>query len=265
MLLELDHVSYAYPRDGSSHPRLAVQDVSLGVAKGEFVAILGASGCGKSTLLRIAAGLQHPTVGRALFEGRRIQGPARERGIVFQAFGSFPWLTVEQNIGLGLKKLGHPEVEAGRRLKAVLELVGLSDFRHAFPRELSGGMQQRLALGRSISAEPTLLLLDEPFSAVDAITRRRLQQGLKEILESVRITALLVTHDVEEAILLADRILVMTPGPGRIAFEVTSELLRRPWRSRVMESIEVQELRRELLVSLGQGSAPGSTEKAGTK
>jgi ABC-type nitrate/sulfonate/bicarbonate transport system ATPase subunit len=205
---------------------LALQDFSLSVQSGEFVAIAGASGCGKSTLLRLIAGLDQPDRGDILVDGRPINGPALDRGLIFQEHRLMPWLTVEQNIGLALQNTPISNVEKRRTIAAHIELVGLGGFERAYPRQLSGGMAQRAAIARGLVTRPEILLLDEPFGALDALTRVRLQAELQRIWMTERITMVLVTHDVEEAVFLADRVVVMTPRPGRISSTETIDLPR---------------------------------------
>ena len=258
MLLEVENVSKTFPGNGQRPEVTALAGLTFSVGEREFVAVLGPSGCGKSTALRLAAGLDSPSSGVVHFLGDTVTGPGRDRGLVFQSYGSFPWLSVARNVEFGLRHMRLPRRERQRRADQVLSLVGLSDFRDALPHELSGGMQQRVALARCLAVEPRLLLLDEPFSAVDAITRRHLQTSLREIVDSVGTTTLFVTHDVEEAILLADRVLVMTERPGSIRCECNSALLSQPSLARSRTSQEFQELRRELTMYL----EPGTSQEA---
>jgi sulfonate transport system ATP-binding protein len=208
-------------------PHEAIRGFSLDIADGEFVAIVGASGCGKSTLLRLLAGLDTDYAGEIRVDGRRIDGIGAERGIVFQEPRLFPWLSVARNVGLGLAAQGLRRDEAARRVAEAVRLVGLQGFEDALPHQLSGGMAQRVAIARGLVASPRILMLDEPFGALDALTRQQLQRELLAIRERERITTLLVTHDVDEAVFLADRIVVMQAGPGRIA-EIVEVTLPRP-------------------------------------
>lgn len=196
---------------------LALAGVDLEVAPGAFVAILGASGCGKSTLLRLFAGLDAPDAGEVRHGGQPIEGPSLARGIVFQEHRLFPWLTVRQNIAAALLNASGSAEERAAAVTALIELVGLNGFEEAWPHQLSGGMAQRAAIARGLANRPEVLLLDEPFGALDALTRARLQRELRRIWQRERTTTLLVTHDVDEALLLGERIVVMTPRPGRIA------------------------------------------------
>jgi sulfonate transport system ATP-binding protein len=203
---------------------VALRDVSFTVAAGEFVSIVGPSGCGKSTLLRLIAGLDVPDGGVALADGSSIRRPSRQRGIVFQEHRLFPWLDVSDNIALGLLKSAATPSERRGVARDLLELVGLNGFERAFPDQLSGGMAQRVAIARSLAARPDLLLLDEPFGALDSLTRRHMQVELLRIHEREHVTMLMVTHDVEEAVFLSNRIVLMDRlGRVRRVDEVTLE------------------------------------------
>lgn len=194
----------------------AIERFDLEVADGEFIAIVGASGCGKSTLLRLLVGLDREFQGEIRIAGEPIDGIGGERGIVFQEHRLFPWLSVEQNVALGLVNESLSETGKAAKVADYLQLVGLSAFARAYPHQLSGGMAQRVAIARGLVASPRILLLDEPFGALDALTRQQLQEELLRIRQRERITTVLVTHDVEEALFLADRVVVMAPRPGRI-------------------------------------------------
>ena len=194
----------------------AIERFDLDVADGEFIAIVGASGCGKSTLLRLLVGLDREFQGEIRIAGKPIDGIGGERGIVFQEHRLFPWLSVEQNVALGLVNESLSETGKAAKVADYLQLVGLSAFARAYPHQLSGGMAQRVAIARGLVASPRILLLDEPFGALDALTRQQLQEELLRIRQRERITTVLVTHDVEEALFLADRVVVMAPRPGRI-------------------------------------------------
>ena len=193
-----------------------LQDIDLHVPAGRFVSIVGASGCGKSTLLRLVLGLDDQYEGRILLDGQPISGTGRERGIVFQDHRLFPWLNVEQNIAVGLRNAPLAAKEKRELVAEHVALVGLEGFEKSFPHQISGGMAQRVAIARGLVNRPRVLLLDEPFGALDALTRSRLQNELQRIWQKERITMLLVTHDVEEAVFLGDRVVVMQPSPGRI-------------------------------------------------
>jgi len=220
----------------------ALRDANLVVPKGEFVCLIGASGCGKSTLLRIVAGFEAPSSGQALMWDRPVGGPAPDRGMVFQDYGLFPWLTVRQNIGFGPSSRGLPRAEVRDTVERFVTMVGLTRFADAYPHQLSGGMKQRVAIARVLANEAEMVLMDEPFGALDAMTRERLQDELLDIWQRTRLTVLFVTHSIEEAIFLADRVVVMEPGPGRIASEHRITLPR----PRDVASPEFNEVRRDL-------------------
>lgn len=194
----------------------ALQDIAIDVREGEFAVVVGPSGCGKSTLLNIVAGLEEGTTGQVLINGRRIQGPGADRGMVFQSYTLFPWLTVRKNVEFGLRIKGLPSAERKRLARRYLKLVGLEEFANALPKSLSGGMKQRTAIARVLANSPDMLLMDEPFGALDAQTRLQLQDLLLDVWRKERATVLFITHDIDEAILLADTIHIMSRRPGRI-------------------------------------------------
>jgi sulfonate transport system ATP-binding protein len=227
--LNLHHVSKRFSGDDHSVPVL--DRIDLSVKSGEFVAIVGASGCGKSTLLRLIAGLDDQFDGDIEFSGERIRTTDLARGIVFQDHRLFPWLNVEQNIAIALKNSGRSKEEKRRAVADHIALVGLKGYEGHHPHQLSGGMAQRVAIARGLVNRPKLLLLDEPFGALDALTRSRLQNELRRIWERERITMILVTHDVDEAVFLADRVVVMQARPGRIGKVVKVDLERPRSRS----------------------------------
>jgi sulfonate transport system ATP-binding protein len=212
--LHIDHLSKQYEVKGEPLPVL--DNITLTVNPGEFVSIVGSSGCGKSTLLRLIVGLEDDYQGEVLLDGQRVVGTSLDRGIVFQEHRLFPWLTVEQNIALGLLNANFTEAEKTQSVREHIALVGLEGFETAYPHQLSGGMSQRVAIARALVNRPEVLLLDEPFGALDALTRAHLQQELHRIWQAEGITMILVTHDVEEAIYLGDKVVVMEPRPGRI-------------------------------------------------
>ena len=205
---------------------VAVQDLSLHVGANEFVSLVGPSGCGKSTLLMMAAGLEPISAGDICIDGRPITGPGADRGMVFQSYTLFPWLSVEDNIRFSLKKSKLPRSEQDALVREHIQLVGLTGFARAYPNQLSGGMRQRVAIARALVYKPAMLLMDEPFGALDAQTRLQMQELLLTVWQAHRTTVLFVTHDVEEAILLSDRIYVMTARPGRIKTELAVDLPR---------------------------------------
>jgi NitT/TauT family transport system ATP-binding protein len=220
----------------------ALRGANLRVKKGEFICLIGASGCGKSTLLRMAAGFEGATSGEALMWGMPITGPGPSRGMVFQDYGLFPWLSVRDNIGFGPKSRGRTRAETRETADRFIELVGLSNFADVYPHQLSGGMKQRVAIARVLANDAEVVLMDEPFGALDAMTRERLQDELVEIWSRTGLTVLFVTHSIEEAIFLADRVVVMSPGPGRIDNEYIIDLAR----PRDIASAEFNEWRRLL-------------------
>ena len=224
----------------------ALRDANLVVEKGEFVCLIGASGCGKSTLLRIVAGFEPPSAGEALMWDKAIAGPAPDRGMVFQDYGLFPWLSVRQNIGFGPASRGLPKAELRALVDRFVDMVGLTRFADAYPHQLSGGMKQRVAIARVLANDAEMVLMDEPFGALDAMTRERLQDELLDIWQRTKLTVLFVTHSIEEAIFLADRVVVMEPGPGRIASEHRIELPR----PRDVSSPEFNAARRDLSARL---------------
>lgn len=199
---------------------IVLEDISLHVYPNEFVSLVGKSGCGKSTLLNIIAGLLPATTGQVLMDGISVQGSGRDRGLVFQNYTLFPWLTVAQNIGYGLKLQRLPKREQAQRIAYYLEVVGLTQFANAYPKQLSGGMKQRVAIARALANEPDVLLMDEPFGALDTQTREQMQQFILNLWEQTHVTVLMITHDVEEAIFLSQRIYVMSAHPGQIKAEI---------------------------------------------
>lgn len=194
----------------------ALEDVDLDIHPGEFVAVVGASGCGKSTLLRILAGLDTYDSGDAIFEGRPITKPDASRAVVFQHYGLLPWRTVQANVELGLQIQKVPREERAERARAAIARVGLTKFSDHYPAQLSGGMQQRVGLARALTKRPRLLLMDEPFAAVDLQTRERLQEELLQVWREVRCATMFITHGIDEAVFLSDRVVVMKPSPGRV-------------------------------------------------
>ena len=221
--LSIEGVSRIFAGPGGQRT-VALAPTTLSVQPNDFITILGPSGCGKSTLLRIVAGLDRPTEGRAVLNGHAIRAPGRERGMVFQSYTLFPWLTVAQNIGFGLSQRGVADADAARTVARFLEAMGLQDFANYLPKQLSGGMQQRTAIARALATDPDILLLDEPFGALDNQTRGLMQELLLAIWERNRKTVLFVTHDIEEAIFMASRVVVMTARPGRIKLDLPVDL-----------------------------------------
>lgn len=234
-LIEAHNLRVEYQRSRDNSVLVALEDFSLSVKAGEFITIVGPSGCGKSTFLNVVAGLQPPTAGDITIDGKMIKGPGPERAMVFQDYGLMPWRTVEKNVCFGLEMQNRLNAEALEKVRYYIRLVGLAGFEHAYPRELSGGMRQRVGLARALAIEPRILLMDEPFAAVDLITRELMQEELAQIMSATEKTVIFITHSVDEAITLGDRILVMTARPGRIkqVFEVD---LPRPRSPRTLRS-----------------------------
>lgn len=220
--LQIRGLNKAYQIEGRNLPVL--QNIQLDVRPGEFVSIVGASGCGKSTLLRLIVGLEAEYNGDILLDGQRIAATSLERGIVFQDHRLFPWMTVSQNIALALKNHKLPQAEKDRLVAEHIALVNLAGFENAYPHQLSGGMAQRAAIARALINKPKVLLLDEPLGALDALTRVHLQRELQRIWVQQRCTVIMVTHDIEEALYLGDRVIVMDAHPGRIKHEIRVEL-----------------------------------------
>lgn len=220
----VENVSMTY--EGLAGRVEALRDVSLCVAPGEFISFIGPSGCGKTTLMNIIAGFLEPTSGQVLIDDRKVIGPGPDRGVVFQQYAVFPWLTVRENVEFGLKLSANHRSAAERReiVDRFIDLVGLRDFQSAYPKELSGGMKQRVAIARAYAVNPEVLLMDEPFGALDAQTRQFMQEALLKILERERKTVIFITHGVEEAAFLSSRVVVMATRPGRIRNEISIEL-----------------------------------------
>jgi NitT/TauT family transport system ATP-binding protein len=220
----------------------ALAPIDLAIPKGEFVCMIGASGCGKSTLLRIIAGFEEPTTGDVSVDGKVITGPGSDRGMVFQDYALFPWMTVRQNISFGPRQRQLPRAEIDRTTNEFVRLVGLERFADRYPNQLSGGMKQRVAIARVLANDANILLMDEPFGALDALTREQLQNELLQIWKRTGVNTIFVTHSVEEAVLLADRVLVMSAGPGRIDSDFRIDLPR----PRDVSSPEFNALRRDI-------------------
>src|SRR6185437_1408314 len=239
-IIEIDHVSQVF-QTSARQDHLALSDISLTVGEGAFVSILGPSGCGKSTLLYIVGGFVSPTRGSAKMKGRAIRGPGPDRGPVFQEFALFPWKTVLGNVMYGPRQQGVKRSDAEAQSRALIEMVGLKGFEDFYPKELSGGMKQRVALARTLAYHPEVLLMDEPFGALDAHTRTRLQNDLLNIWERDRKTVLFVTHSVEEPVFLSDKVVMMTRSPGRIRQIVDVNLPRPRRRAELLLDPQYQE------------------------
>jgi len=226
---------------------MALEDVSIEVKPAEFLCIIGPSGCGKTTLLRMVAGLDHPSSGEIILDGKEVKGPSPDRGMVFQEFSLFPWRTVLKNVEFGLEIKGVGDKARREIAEKYIELVGLQGFENHYPYELSGGMKQRVAIARALATEPAILLMDEPFGSVDAQTRNILQEELLRIWKRTKKTVLFVTHSVDEAVYLADRVAVMSARPGCLVKCLDIDIPRPRKRT----SMEVNEFREKLLMLLG--------------
>jgi NitT/TauT family transport system ATP-binding protein len=220
----IENVSKVFETDGRR--MVALENIDLHIPRGQFVCLLGPSGCGKSTLLNAVAGFAPPTRGRIVADGAPVTGPGPERGMVFQEYALFPWMTVEQNVGFGLEIKGQPRAQIAARVAELLKLLSLEDFGKRYPKDLSGGMRQRVAIARVLALDSPILLMDEPFGALDALTRRNLQDELLRIWAELKKTVIFVTHSIEEAIYLADRIVVMTYRPGTVKRDILVDLPR---------------------------------------
>lgn len=245
--VDIQHLDIEFGQGASRFK--AVSDVSLAASTGEFICLLGPSGCGKSTVLGALAGHIVPSAGRLLLDGEAINGPHPDRGLVFQQHTLFPWKSVLDNVAFGLKMQGLGRAERHRQAREMLQLVGLADFAGRWPSQLSGGMQQRAEIARVLINRPGLLLMDEPFGALDAQTRARMQELLLDIWASIRTTVVFVTHDIDEALFLADRILVMSPRPGRFIEDMHLDFAR-PRRTRLLTTPEFTHLKRHCLALL---------------
>ena len=242
--ININQVSIVFGKGDQAN--VAVKETSLSITPGEFVCILGPSGCGKSTLLNSVAGYVNPTSGEVIVDGERITGPGPDRGMVFQQYSLFPWKTVLQNIAFGPKLAGVSTSECSSIANTFLSMIGLSKIANSYPGELSGGMQQRVGIARALANYPSVLLMDEPFGALDAQTRIMMQESLLEIWSEFGTTVLFVTHDVDEAIFLADRILVMSASPGSIIADLKVDL-ERPRLPEIATSAGFVDLKRECL------------------
>jgi NitT/TauT family transport system ATP-binding protein len=243
VVLEIEHLSRVFAGEHGSVT--ALRDLSLQIHRRELVCVIGPSGCGKSTLIRIVAGLDEPTTGRMLVDGKETSGPCPERGMVFQGYTLFPWLTVKRNVMFGLEMEGMGREQAEAEARQWIDLVGLGKFANAYPHQLSGGMKQRVAIARALAPNPRVLLMDEPFGALDAQTRAQMQAHLLEIWRNVDVTILFITHDLDEAIFLADRIVVLKANPGEVQ-EIIEVPVPRPRSLAQVGSPEFLATRRRL-------------------
>jgi len=236
--ITVENVSHEYFNPNTWQRVHALDGLSLEVADGEFLCIVGPSGCGKSTFLYLVAGLAHASSGRILVDGKQVERPGRDRGMVFQDFAILPWRTVERNIGHGLEIAGVARKERDTIVRRYIELMGLSGFENKYPYELSGGMRQRVAVARTLAADPQVVLMDEPFAALDAQTRNVMQEELVRIGMHERKTILFVTHSVDEAVILGDRVVVLTHRPGRVKASIPIEIPREQRRWDVLGAEE---------------------------
>jgi len=256
VILEVSELGKTF--ESVNGPVTALEGVNFRVHRREFVTVIGPSGCGKSTLIRILAGLESASTGEMLLEGHPVDTPGPDRGMVFQGYTLFPWLTVKKNVMFGLRNQGLDDAEASREALEWIQLVGLEKFADVYPDELSGGMKQRVAIARALAAKPRILLMDEPFGALDAQTRSKMQSYLLEIWRHIDITVLFITHDLNEAIYLADRILVLDANPGRVneVIEVPVPRPRSPAQFLEPEFLSARQRLDELI------HPPSATEEA---
>jgi ABC-type nitrate/sulfonate/bicarbonate transport system ATPase subunit len=243
---------------------MAVDNLSLDVYDREFLSIVGPSGCGKSTLLRVVAGLIEPTSGEVLLDGRRVTRPGADRGMVFQSYTLFPWLTVKGNVEFGPRLKGLPGKERARLAQEYLEMVGLKGFENSYPKELSGGMMQRVAIARALANDPEVLLMDEPFGALDAQTRTIMQELLVNLWQRTPKTIIFVTHDIDEALFISDRVYIMTARPGRIK-QVLNVELPRPRSFDIITSPEFIEQKKLVLDAIKEESLKAISIASGTE
>jgi NitT/TauT family transport system ATP-binding protein len=262
VLKDLRQVYQVRSKDGESKEDfVAIQSFSLNVKAGEFVSIVGPSGCGKSTLLDIIAGLAKASDGSILIDGKEVKGPALDRGIVMQGYALFPWRTVRKNVEFGLEMKGISKAERKEISQKFIELVNLEGFEDRYPHELSGGMKQRVAIARALAYDPEVLLMDEPFAAVDAQIREALQDELMHIWEKTKKTIIFVTHSIDEAALLADRVVVMSPNPGKIKTIVEMDLPRPRTNEEMRISRDFAEIRQRIWLSLQDSGLDNSSEE----
>lgn len=256
--IHLQDVSKVFEAPGGASVA-ALHNTDLDIKTNEIVCVVGPSGCGKSTVLNLIAGFLLPTSGEVLVNGQPVTGPGADRAVVFQQDSVFPWLTVAQNLEYGPRARGISESEYKPRVEALLQLVGLTEYRELYPRQLSGGMKKRVDLARAYANDPDVLLMDEPFGALDVFTKEKMQVELLHEWQNMKRTIVFVTHDIEEAIFIGDRVVVMTPRPARIASHITVPFGREPG-GRVKTSPRFQELRQHIMDSLGQVETNGVSQ-----
>ncbi|WP_428264851.1 ABC transporter ATP-binding protein [Haliangium sp.] len=245
VVLHVDALTRHFPTASGAGRVTALADVSFDVHRRELITVVGPSGCGKSTLIRIIAGLDDPSAGEVRLDGHPVHGPGADRGMVFQQYTLFPWLDVRDNVAFGLRMQGERRAEARRRAEPWIELVGLTRFARHYPSQLSGGMKQRVAIARALANQPRILLMDEPFGALDAQTRAAMQAHLLRIWSRVDVTILFITHDLDEAVYLSDRVLVMGAHPGRVV-EIVDVPLGRPREPHDLRSRELLDIKDRL-------------------
>jgi ABC-type nitrate/sulfonate/bicarbonate transport system ATPase subunit len=260
--ISIDRIRQVFQRNRL--PLVVLDDFSLDVAQNEFVTIVGTSGCGKSTLLNIIGGLLESTGGEVRIDGEAIRGPGRDRGFVFQSYSLFEWLTVEKNIHFALKKSGLSPGQKNEAVQHYIDIVGLKGFEKAYPKQLSGGMRQRVAIARALVYRPEVLLMDEPFGALDAQTRGMMQELLLNVWEEHRTTVVFITHDVEEAIFLSDRVIVMSSLPGRLKTQITVPILR-PRSYEVMTEAAFIDIKRQVIEAIREETLKAMTRMTGDK
>jgi NitT/TauT family transport system ATP-binding protein len=255
--LVIKSLSKTFEDSGGVH---ALKDISLTVQEAEFVVIVGPSGCGKSTLLNIIGGLETASAGTVELDGRIVKEPGADRGMVFQGYSLFPWLNVRQNVEFGLKMKGIPAKQRGQTAMEYLKLVGLEEFQNALPRQLSGGMRQRAAIARTLANKPSVLLMDEPFGALDAQTRVVMQEFLASVSRETKMTVIFVTHDIDEAVLLADRIYVMSRRPGTVRDVIEVDILQDRTRNMLVEP-EFLKIKKRIMDMLWQESVDAAMDR----
>lgn len=256
-MLEISGLTKTFANARADAPRVGVlDDVSFSIPRNQFVCLLGGSGCGKTTLIKIVAGLIEPDAGEIKIEGCAVRGPGPDRSLVFQNYGLLPWRSVLGNVELGLEIRGLARARRRQICREYIDRVGLTGFENHYPHQISGGMQQRVGLARALSKDPKILLMDEPFAAVDMQTREKLQEELLGIWWSMKTTVLFVTHSIEEAVYLGDRVMVMSARPGRITADIATELPRPRTDSDVKSSARYAEVQRLVRIALKRAQAP---------
>ena len=262
LVVEARDVTVEYERSKGKSALVALEDFNIGISEGEFLTIVGPSGCGKSTFLNLVAGLWFPAAGEVLVDGKPVTGPAQDRAVVFQEYALMPWRTVVGNVRFGLEMQRRIDQSTDDKIAHYIELVGLTGFEESYPRELSGGMRQRVGLARALATEPRIMLMDEPFAAVDALTREVMQDELAQIMEKTGQTIIFITHSVDEAITLGDRIVVVSNRPGRVK-EIIPVTIPRPRNGRKIRHLpEYGDIRDRIWELLG-GQAESKARPSG--